>query len=176
MELVAPRASPAITRLARRNKIKYRERPFRDSDVRGRTLVFCATDDEVLNRRVGRLCARRGILVNVADRPEQCDFVMPAVARRGGVVFAVSTGGASPALARFLRDEILRRFGREVGVLARKLGKIRGGLLRLPMARRSRLLRRVIDDRSLSALREGRGKTIDVELGKILREVKDGKL
>ncbi len=79
---------------------------YRASHLRGATLVFACTDDRAVNRRVGLAARKRGLPVLVADAPEESTFLSPAVTRAGGVVAAISTGGASPALAAAIRDAI----------------------------------------------------------------------
>ena len=86
---------------------------------------MAASDDRELNARVARLARERGVWVNVADDPQAGDVVLPAVARRGELQIAVSTGGASPALARRLRERLEREFGPEYGDLVALLGALR---------------------------------------------------
>jgi siroheme synthase-like protein len=83
-----------------------RERPYRSADIAGHRLVMTATDDPAVNARVASDARRAGVWVNSADDPDNCSFILPAVARRGPVMIAVGTDGASPALARHLRDRI----------------------------------------------------------------------
>jgi siroheme synthase-like protein len=133
--VVAPEALPAL----RRGKdLTWLRRPFRDADAAGGwRLVVAATDDEPLNARVSAACRKRGVWANVVDRPALCDFILPAVRRQGPVTFAVSTGGASPALAKFLAGRLGDTFGPEVGAAARVLARLRPVLKKLPMAPRA---------------------------------------
>lgn len=103
-------------------------------------LVVAATDDEALHARIARLCRAKKIWANVVDRPALCDFIVPSVVRRGPVTFAVSTGGLSPAVAKFLGADLRRRYGPEVGRLAAVLKGVRAELLRVPIRARRRLL------------------------------------
>jgi len=102
LTVVAPDVLPELEALANR----LERRSYERTDVVGHRLVMVATNDPVVNRRVSDDAGAEGIWVNSADDPQRCSFILPAVARRGPVVVAVSTGGASPALAGFLRDEI----------------------------------------------------------------------
>ena len=92
-------------------------------------LVMAATDDRG-QRRVSAAARGRAIWVNVADAPELCTFIVPAQVRRGDLTVAISTGGASPALARRLREELQRRFGPEYGPYLDLLKRVRARLLR----------------------------------------------
>ena len=82
------------------------QRPFRRSDAVRRFLVIAATNDRLVNAAVSAVCAERGTPCNVADDPELCSFILPAIVRRDPIVVGVSTGGASPALAQRIRDDI----------------------------------------------------------------------
>lgn len=88
-------------------------RPFLPEDLDGVVLAFAATADRHVNAAVAREARRRGIPVNVADAPEEGDFTLPAVGRRGKITLAVGTGGESPALARLLRDRLSAGVGPE---------------------------------------------------------------
>jgi len=100
-------------------------RGYEGSDLDGRFLVVAASGDEELNRRVFADAEARGLLCNVADVPELCSFILPAVHRQGPIAIAVSTGGASPALAQRIRSEIARVVGPEHAELARTLRSLR---------------------------------------------------
>lgn len=82
------------------------QRGFRRSDVVRRFLVIAATNDRLVNAAVSAVCAERGTPCNVADDPELCSFILPAIVRRDPIVVGVSTGGASPALAQRIRDDV----------------------------------------------------------------------
>lgn len=100
--VVAPEALPEFERLG----AHLRKRRFRLSDLNGMALAFAATNDRKVNRAVALEAKRRGIPVNVADCPEECDFLVPARVRSGEVQIAVSTGGHSPRLAAELRRKL----------------------------------------------------------------------
>jgi siroheme synthase-like protein len=87
--------------------------------------VIAATSDTAVNKRVHRDAEARGMLCNVADVPELCNFILPAVHRQGPIAVAVSTGGASPALAKRLRSEIAEIVGPEHAELADELRSMR---------------------------------------------------
>ena len=87
---------------------RWVRREFEDRDVEGQSLVVAATDDRALNAHVAELCKARGIPVNVVDDPKNCTFIFPAVFRKGPIVAAVSSGGASPVAAQLVRDKVAR--------------------------------------------------------------------
>lgn len=136
--VVSPRAVPAIQRLAMSGRIVWRRRAFSPKDVQGKFLAIAATDSNEVNEAVFRACAARGALCNSVDDPEHCDFIYPAVARRGPLQIAISTGGRSPALAARLRREMERRFGPEWTAWVEYLGRRRDELLKGKMPAKSR--------------------------------------
>jgi siroheme synthase-like protein len=138
-------------------------RAFLPQDLRASWLVIAATDDEAVNRRISALCRRRRIWVNVADRPALCGFILPSVVRRGGLTFAVSTGGASPALAKFVGRRLKQQFGPEYAALTARLRQQRPSLLKLPMPERKKLLRELFAG---SLRRRGNGRALKTEPGR----------
>jgi precorrin-2 dehydrogenase/sirohydrochlorin ferrochelatase len=105
--VVAPECLPDFDALP----VRIVRRGFRVSDLRNAVLVFAATDDRRVNHRIHRAAQARGILANIADSAEECDFVVPARVQRGDVHIAISTGGKSPRVSAALRrtlDEVLR--------------------------------------------------------------------
>ncbi len=100
-------------------------REFEESDLDGMFLAIAATDDPAVNRRAGEVCRHRGVLCNVVDDPEACDFFLNAAVRRGEFQIAVSTGGTSPALAKRVRRELEERFPEDYGEYVAFLGRIR---------------------------------------------------
>ncbi len=137
--------SPAFDPAFRRLRVRLLRRRFAARDVGGALLVISATGDPAVNRAVWRACRRRGVPVNVVDRPELCTFIVPAVVRRGPLTLAVSTGGESPALAKAIRKELERLYPAAFGRLARTLGLARRRIMVLvrPSAARTRLLQRL---------------------------------
>jgi siroheme synthase-like protein len=121
VRVVAPEVSPAMeAEIAAGHVDTLVRRPFRPADLEGVRLAVTATGEEV-DAAVAAAATAAGIWVNAADRPEVCGFILPAVARSGAVSIAVSTDGASPALARRLRDEAGRVLGDDVAALAERL-------------------------------------------------------
>ena len=98
---------------------------YRAADLDGVWLVVAATSDDELNRRVFADAEERNLFCNVADVPELCSFILPAVHRQGPVALAISTGGASPALAQWLRDRFASQIGVEHESLALELRRLR---------------------------------------------------
>jgi siroheme synthase-like protein len=154
--LVSPALTPALHALSQAGCIETLRRPYRPGDLAGAFLVVAATDDPQVNQQVWREAEERACLVNVADDPAHCNFIAPAVIRRGDLTVAVSTGGSSPALARRLRERLEQLIGPEYGELARLLAELRPEIRRRypePAARR-RAVFRLVDSGLLEIIRE----------------------
>ena len=113
--------SPAFLAFAKRNRIQIRRGSRLPSSIRGISLVVCATSDPDFNRRIYERCVRSGLFVNVVDDPKHSTFLVPSVMRRGLLQIAVSTGGASPLLAKLIRKKLEEEFGSEYRALLRSL-------------------------------------------------------
>ena len=105
-------------------------RGFHAGDLAGAFLCVASSGDPAERAAIAREARARGVLVNVMDDVEHCDFAAPAVVRRGDLVIAVGTGGRSPALARRLREELSERFGPEWAEVLEVLGRVREESLR----------------------------------------------
>jgi precorrin-2 dehydrogenase/sirohydrochlorin ferrochelatase len=125
VRLVAPRLGPEAAGLAAGPGVEHLARGFEPADLEGAWLVISATDDERLNRRVADEAERRRVFCNVVDVPPLCSFIVPAVVNRGELMLAVSTGGASPAAARRLRQRLQAEFGPEWAVYLRLMRRLR---------------------------------------------------
>lgn len=102
--LVSPEATPELRRSAEAGRLRWIERGYAEGDLAGAFLAIAATDDTEVNRAVSAEAERERALLNVVDVPSLCTFVAPAIVERGPVTVAISTGGASPALARKIRE------------------------------------------------------------------------
>lgn len=145
VRVVAPQATARIRDWARAGKIRWAARKFRVSDFTGVFLAVAATSSPELHAQIYRQARRRGVLCNVVDDPDHCDFYYGAVVRRGELQIAISTGGHSPALAQRLRKQIERDFGMEYARWLRDLGAKRKKLFAraLSPARRRDLLHKL---------------------------------
>lgn len=104
--VVAPEIAPEIESFAESGGVTIERRPFEPADLDGALLAFAATDSQAVNRSVARAAGERGVLTNVSDEPSASDFTNPGLVRRRDITLAVSTGGRSPAFARFLREQL----------------------------------------------------------------------
>ncbi|HKN37093.1 MAG TPA: bifunctional precorrin-2 dehydrogenase/sirohydrochlorin ferrochelatase [Terriglobales bacterium] len=129
IRVVAVRSTDAVREWARRGEIDLDERSFTPADLDGVFLAIVATASRSLNEAVYREAQRRGILCNVVDVPELCDFFYPAVVQRGGLQIAVSTSGHSPSLAQRIRQDLEQQFGPGFAEWVAELGATRRDVL-----------------------------------------------
>lgn len=104
--VVSPDATPGIRRMASEGAIQWEPRAYRPGDLAGAFIAIAATNLREVNRRIFDEAEARGIMLNAVDDPPNCSFIAPSIVQRGPVTVAISTGGASPALARKLRESL----------------------------------------------------------------------
>ena len=125
--LIAPEAVPELVALADEGSIEWLRREYAGAeDLEGTFIVIAATDDTDANIRVYDDAEARAMLVNVVDVPPLCNFILPAIVRTGPLAIAISTAGASPALAKRIKRQVADEFGDEYARLAVMLNEVRG--------------------------------------------------
>jgi len=151
---VAPAFLP---KFAEEEGIERVEAPYAAEHLDGAALAIAATDDAAVNRRVADDARAAGVLVNVVDVPEECDFIVPAQVRRGDLLVAVTTGGAAPSLSRRLRERLEAEFGPEWEAYLEALRAVRERVMAEghPPEVRRRLFERLTEPDVLAAAREG---------------------
>jgi precorrin-2 dehydrogenase/sirohydrochlorin ferrochelatase len=129
VQVVAMEASEAVHAWAEAGKIALGIRAYVESDLDGVFLAVAATAARDVNKSIYGEAQRRGVLCNVVDVPEYCDFYYPAVVRRGDLQIAISTNGQSPSLAQKLRQQLERQFGPGYAQWVAELGETRKRVL-----------------------------------------------
>lgn len=104
--VISPEVTPAIRRAARQGSAQWLEREYQPGDLDGAFIAIAATNERSVNQQIFEEAEQRGVLLNVVDDPVRCSFIAPSIIERGPVTLAISTGGASPALARKLRESL----------------------------------------------------------------------
>jgi len=156
--VVALESTALLHDLADRQAIRLESRGVEDADLDPAFIIIAATDDASVNAAVSEGAERRGKLLNVVDQPELCNFIVPAVCDFGPVRISVSTSGASPALARWLREKLEADFGEWLGCFATMLAEVRDEV----KARydqeyeRRKVWRAILDSDALELARQGR--------------------
>jgi precorrin-2 dehydrogenase/sirohydrochlorin ferrochelatase len=127
VRLIAPEAVGALEEYAREGSIRWEQRSYAGpEDLEGVFMAIAATDDTDVNIAVFSDAERRAMLVNVVDVPPLCNFILPAIVRTGPLAIAISTAGASPALAKRMKREIEGQYGAPYAQLAMLLNEVRG--------------------------------------------------
>ena len=123
--VISPQSTDGIKRAAQRGDITLLPREYRTGDLAGAFIAVAATNVWHVNRQIYEEAEARGVLLNVVDDPDQCTFIAPSIVRRDPVTLAVSTGGASPALARKIRETLTEAPALKWADLANALGRAR---------------------------------------------------
>ncbi|WCK53993.1 NAD(P)-dependent oxidoreductase [Aneurinibacillus sp. Ricciae_BoGa-3] len=169
--VISPQGTQKLHIMARNGSLQWKQKKFSADDLIGAALVFAAADDPKVNMEV--YCALSpGQWINMADRPDLSTFTVPAHFRRGKLTIAVSTGGASPGLARKIKQTLERQFGDEFERYIAFLEECRADVLARvgnPGVRR-RIFQRLLDERFLDSFRAGDEDKIEAMLRRILDE------
>ena len=155
--MVAPAITPALAALAQANRLAHIPTAFAPEQLDGSWLVIAATDDDAVNRAVAAAAHARRLFINVVDDAELASAQLPARVQRGPLQVAISSGGASPMLARHLREQLETRLDEALGQLAGLLGELRGRI-RMQLAdlgQRRAFFERVLAGPAQSLLRRG---------------------
>lgn len=149
--IIAPEVTPAVQELAESGKITWEKRVYRDGDLEGAAIAISATDDPEINHQVWDEANRRGILINVVDDVPYCNFIAPAIVRRGDITIAISTNGKMPALAAHMRREMDKSFGDEYLQLLEMTTPMRAelGAKHLAYTTRQQLWRKLFEETDL---------------------------
>ena len=123
--IISPDATPAIQKMAKKGVVEWTARKYQTGDLEGAFLGIAATDVRQVNQQIFQEAEELGVVLNVVDDAELCAFIAPSIVERGPVTVAISTGGASPALARKLREAIAEAPALEWADLANVLSKAR---------------------------------------------------
>ncbi len=149
--VVSPEVTPALAEMAAAKRIRWERRPYRTGDLEGMRIAYVTAGLRELNEVVRQDAVACGTLLNVADEPDLCDFFTSAVVRQGELTIAVSTNGASPFLARRIRERLGEEFGPEYAEALVELRRLReeakaaGRPLREERERFEAIVRRLMD-------------------------------
>lgn len=168
--VISPTVTPELAAMSRSGAIRHLARKYERGDLAGSWLAFEATGDDATARMVAVEAAERGVPNNVADVPELCTFIVPAVVRRGGLQLAISTGGASPALARKIREELEESFGPEYELTIELLADARRWLRvhESDLGSRARLLSALVNSDLRECLKRGDFDSVNAIVKRVL--------
>ncbi len=139
IRVVSLTATDSVRAWASEGKLQLELRHFTSSDLDQTFLAIVATSSRTLNQRVYGEAQARGVLCNVVDVPDLCDFFYPAVVRRGDLQIAISTSGQSPSLAQKIRHQLEKQFGPGYATWVAELGETRKQVLASDLSRERKL-------------------------------------
>jgi len=146
VNVISPTLTDDLQRMLADGTITWEQRDYREGDVEGYEVAMVATDNGAVNGAVSAEGKRRRVWVNAADDTKNCDFILPAVIRRGKIVVAASTSGTSPALARRLREELEAYLTEDMPALADLLAEVREELRARKITPNAELWQEAIDE------------------------------
>lgn len=169
--VISPKATGFIKELNEENALLWEKREYIKGDMKGFFLVVIATDKFELNREINQDVNHATQFVNIVDTPELCTFIVPSVIDRGRLQIAVSTNGASPALAKKIRKDLEARFGEEYIIYTDFLAEMREWVLnqRFDKAHRKQLFEQLLDDSIFERVVNGEIEHVKEEIKTSLR-------
>ncbi|MEO5360917.1 MAG: bifunctional precorrin-2 dehydrogenase/sirohydrochlorin ferrochelatase [Nitrospirota bacterium] len=165
--VISPVLTPKLAALKKRGSIEHIPRYYEDGDLKGAFLTISAAGAAGLNDRI----IADGSLLNAADEPDKCDFIVPSTVTRGQLTIAVSTSGISPALSRTIAAQLRENFSRDFSSYLSFLKKFRTKAIASNKPEKADLLKMAGDSDSIAAVKEGRLKELKAELSKRLAEL-----
>jgi precorrin-2 dehydrogenase/sirohydrochlorin ferrochelatase len=128
--VVSPVATSSIENLSCKKRVVWYKRGYRSTDLHQAFLVFCATNNQELNKKISREAKRKGTLVNVVDSLSECSFISPALVERGCLTISISTEGLAPLLSRKIRKELGISYGQEYRHYTKLIAQARNTIVR----------------------------------------------
>ncbi len=167
--IISPALSPKLQELSDSGKITHLKKQYEEKDLTGEFLVIAATPSDEVNTLVARACRKRHTLVNVASPPEESSFIVPSVVERGNLMIAISTSGASPALAKKIRQDIEQQYGSEYEVFLDKLSAMRDRVRKeIPdQKQRHKVFQSIVDSDVIDLIRQGKTHEADHLMAKL---------
>ena len=175
VEVISPELTAELQDHVRQGRLLWREREYQPGDLLGAFLVIAATDAEEVQAAVFAEATAANQLINVADVPPRCNFILPAVVSRGDLVIAVSTAGKSPALARRIRKQLVEAYGDEYGTVVEIMGLLRPLVLALGLGHRrnKEIFSALLTDDFVAWVRGGDWPSLEYHLRRALGEALD---
>jgi siroheme synthase-like protein len=173
--VVSPELTEALSAAAGRGEITHIAGSFVEENLNGVFLVIGATGDRRVNEKVANAAGERGLLCNVVDQPDLCDFITPALITRGELQISVSTGGGSPTLTQRVKREVAALIGEEYGALLELAAEMRAEAKSrvADFERRKDALRAFVESGALDLIRAGRRDEARALARRFLQDVVD---
>lgn len=127
--VLSPRICKPLKELAKKSKIKIIQKSYKKEYLKGFQIIFCATDNQKVNQAVYKDCKEENKLINVADVPDLCDFILPAIVKRGDLTISVSSQGTAPFYASSIKNKLNHIFPTYYEDIADLAGEYRSKIL-----------------------------------------------
>jgi len=173
VHVISRELTPELHIRSKKGDIKHIGYEFDEGSFEDAFLIIVATDDKTLNQLVSGIARKRNILVNVADQPEECNFIVPSVIKRGDLQIAISTSGKSPAMAKKIREALSSQFGAEYESFLNMMANIRKQLLSEVTSGqedRARIFHELVDSGLLESIKKKDLSGVASELQGILKK------
>lgn len=151
--VVSPNLTEELHQKAAIGDIRWQQRVYQAGDLLGAWIAVAATDDSVVNEAVAAEASRGNVPLNVVDQPRLCTFIAPSVIQRGDLTIAISTGGASPSAARYIREDLERNVADQYGVLVEVVSAVRKELQDAGIVAPAELWRQAVSPEVLRLIR-----------------------
>ncbi len=170
--VISPAVTSELESLAAQGHITWHDRGYQPGDLAGSFLVIAATDDEKVQEQVHTEAEEGNLLLNVADVPKWCNFILPATVRQGDLAISISTAGKSPALAKRLRQELEKSYGPEYNLALELMGSLRPVVLAkgLPHQKNKIIFEELLHPDLITLLGKGDWQTISSHIRGVLGE------
>ena len=169
--VISPEITSRLRELAKKKRLRYIKKRYEDKDIRDAFLVVAATNNREANKAVFAAAKKYKCLLNIVDKPDDSNFIVPSLISRGDLTIAVSTGGKSPALAKQIRKELQEIYGKEYQIFIKAMGRVREKVLKsMPSEKaRKQIFTKLAKSNIINLLKKGNRKEFYREIENILR-------
>lgn len=169
--VISPDITPRLRELAKKKRLRYIKKRYEDKDIKDAFLVVAATNNREANKAVFAAAKKYKCLLNIVDKPDESNFIVPSLISRGDLTIAVSTGGKSPALAKQIRKELQQRYGKEYEIFIKAMGKAREQVIKNVPSEKARrqLFTKLAKSNIINLVKKGNRKGFNKEIEGILK-------
>ncbi len=172
IKIVSDKITDKLNKIVDVYGLRHIRGEFKEKHLEGVFMVISATDDRKLNHKISKIANKKGLLINAVDQPDDCNFIVPSIIKKGDLQIAISTSGKSPALARKLREQLERQFGNEYEDFLILMGCLRKEVLSKGLSQKenSRIFHEIVESDVLEALARNDWQRVESTLSRNLPE------
>jgi len=177
VSVIAPFITDHLRGLSQENKITFINREYEKGDLKGAFLVIAATDSSQVNKSVYEETRELGIMADIVDEPQLCDFIVPSCIRRGPLIITVSTSGKSPCLSKKIRKDLESIYSEAYGTFTSMLGNMRERVQKeIPVPeKRKKFWETLMESNIPELLKKGKHRDVEELIEEIFGHYKSGK-